>query len=111
MPTGREDARCGNTGRKSKTKKCERPNPTSNTTAPQPRSIELSEEQVQALDIITHGLSDPDRQVMLVEGYAGVGKTSLAARLPHIYPGRVAFSAPTGKASAVMRSRGCPEAT
>src|SRR4051794_1826439 len=102
-----KDAQCGNTGRKSKAKKCERPNPTLNATAPQPHLIELSGEQVQALDITSNRLSDPARQVVLVEGYAGVGKTSLAARIPAIYPGQITYAAPTGKASAVMRSRGC----
>jgi exodeoxyribonuclease-5 len=46
-------------------------------------------------------------QVFRLFGYAGTGKTTLARHIAEAVDGEVKFAAFTGKAAAVMRSKGC----
>ncbi|MBX6327627.1 MAG: AAA family ATPase [Pseudolabrys sp.] len=55
----------------------------------------------------THGTP----QVFRLFGYAGTGKTTLARHVAENFHGEVKFAAFTGKAAAVMRSKGCRGAT
>lgn len=50
-------------------------------------------------------------QVMRVFGYAGTGKTTMAKEIAESIPGTVLFMTFTGKASLVLRSKGCQGAT
>ena len=73
--------------------------------------MEFSSEQIAALARVRAWLADPDRQpVFRLFGYAGTGKTTLARALAADHPA-TAFGAFTGKAAAVMRAKGCDEAT
>lgn len=49
------------------------------------------------------------RQVCAMAGYAGTGKTTVVADLISLFKG-CAVCAPTGKAAAVLREKGCPDA-
>lgn len=50
-------------------------------------------------------------QVFRLFGYAGTGKTTLARHIAEDIDGNVIFCAFTGKAAAVMRSKGCEDAS
>lgn len=52
-----------------------------------------------------------NEQIFLLDGYAGTGKTSLAAELVANAPGQWLFGALTGKAAHVLRQRGCDAKT
>jgi exodeoxyribonuclease-5 len=66
-----------------------------------------SEQQRDALDEIESWLEAPERPFFYLAGYAGTGKTTLAAEIGRRYAGDVVFGAYTGKAAAVMESKGC----
>src|SRR5262249_33854806 len=51
----------------------------------------------------------PDKQVFLLYGYAGTGKTTLARYAARSSPKPI-YTAFTGKAAAVMRVKGCQDA-
>lgn len=74
--------------------------------------VELTEEQVKAVDLCTTRLRSKVPLSTLF-GSAGTGKTEvarhIAARLKD--EGQVAFCAPTGKAALVLRRRGVPATT
>lgn len=70
-----------------------------------------SPKQDQALQAVNAWLSDPDGpQVFRLFGYAGTGKTTLARHLAEGVSGLVLFGAFTGKATHVLRQKGCPNA-
>lgn len=66
-------------------------------------------EQDRVLQDIKHWLANPGPQWRYLAGFAGSGKTSLAARLAQDY--NVAFVAFTGRAAQVLIEKGCPNAT
>ena len=53
----------------------------------------------------------PGRPVFYLAGYAGTGKSTLAAHLDELMGGGVIYAAYTGKAAAVLRRKGCANAT
>jgi exodeoxyribonuclease-5 len=66
-----------------------------------------SEQQLDALAAIECWLGARDQPFFYLAGYAGTGKTTLAAEIGRRYAGDVVFGAYTGKAAAVMESKGC----
>lgn len=74
--------------------------------------VELSVDQVAALDKVKAWLSDPGRpQVFRLFGHAGSGKTTLAAYVERHFAGRTHFMAPTGKAALRLQAKHCLGAT
>jgi exodeoxyribonuclease-5 len=69
-----------------------------------------SPQQDAALKAVSRWLNEKDRQVFRLFGYAGTGKTTLAKKLAEDASGEVAFAAFTGKATLVLRSKGCKDA-
>jgi exodeoxyribonuclease-5 len=72
----------------------------------------LAPDQYAAIDraVVWHSLRD--RPYFRLEGAAGTGKTSVASTIAgKCAPGSTAYIAPTGKAAAVLRSKGCEGAT
>jgi exodeoxyribonuclease-5 len=67
-----------------------------------------SPKQDQALRAVDAWLSDPN--VFRLFGYAGTGKTTLARHFAESVSGLVLFGAFTGKATHVLRQKGCPNA-
>jgi exodeoxyribonuclease-5 len=66
-----------------------------------------SRQQLAALDAIARWREANDRPFYFLSGYAGTGKSTLAAALDGREPDTVAYGAYTGKAAAVMRAKGC----
>jgi exodeoxyribonuclease-5 len=64
----------------------------------------LSDEQEAAMAKIDAFMADADRQLLVLHGCAGTGKTTLAAHAVRQYP-EVGLHALTGKAAAVLRER------
>jgi exodeoxyribonuclease-5 len=74
----------------------------------QTEPICLSSQQQEALDRIERWFdSDNRKPFYYLAGYAGVGKTTLAKSVARRIGGTVLYGAFTGKAAAVMRSKGC----
>lgn len=74
-------------------------------------SIEWSPQQKAALALVREWYDGPE-QVFRLFGYAGTGKTTLALACSKIAKGGAAlFGAFTGKASLVLRQKGCPAET
>lgn len=72
--------------------------------------IELSPTQAAASELVRAWLSrgyNPEQPVFRLFGYAGSGKTSAAMSLAEHAEGRVCFATFTGKASSVLRDKGC----
>lgn len=70
-----------------------------------------SQQQSAALAAVAKWIADPKgQQVFRLFGYAGSGKTTLAKHLAEGVKGRVLFACFTGKASLVLRQKGCEEA-
>ena len=65
--------------------------------------MKLSNQQADAVAAIEQWRREGSRQVFLLHGYAGTGKTTI---LKAINPSGVAWCAPTGKAAAVMAAKG-----
>jgi exodeoxyribonuclease-5 len=65
-----------------------------------------SPEQEHAIKLVRRWMKKRDRQVFRLFGYAGTGKTTLAQELGRGYA-LTRFAAFTGKATDVMRQRGC----
>jgi exodeoxyribonuclease-5 len=64
----------------------------------------FNEEQLTALEQIVEWLQDPDADwCFLLEGYAGTGKTYTIEGLIELAKGRLIFTAPTNKATKVLR--------
>ena len=70
-----------------------------------------SPEQDTALRRVDEWLKSDDQQVFRLFGYAGTGKTTLARHFAEGVSGHVLFGAYTGKASHVLRQKGCEGAT
>lgn len=71
-----------------------------------------SAQQEQALAAVRLWLGDPNApQVFRLFGFAGTGKTTIAKEVQSMTAGRVLYATFTGKASLVLRSKGCPNAS
>lgn len=69
-------------------------------------------QQESALKAIRYWLKHDDgRQVFVLFGSAGTGKSTIAKEVVGMVNGRVLFAAFTGKAAMVMRSKGCDGAS
>ena len=66
-----------------------------------------SPQQDAALKAVSHWLRDEGSPVFRLFGYAGTGKTTLAKEIAAGARGTVLFGAYTGKASLVLRQKGC----
>jgi len=77
--------------------------------------MEFSPQQDRALMAVAEWQKAAQRrranQVFRLFGYAGTGKTTLARHIAEGIDGAVIFCAFTGKAAAVMRSKGCEDAS
>ena len=63
----------------------------------------LKGEQIAAAEAISTFLADPKKKTFLLEGGAGTGKTYTAQALLDSVKGRVLYTAPTNKATRVLR--------
>jgi exodeoxyribonuclease-5 len=71
-----------------------------------------SPQQERAIADVRAWLKDPKgKQVFRLFGYAGTGKTTLAKEMAKTVKGRVLFATFTGKASLVLRQKGCDGAS
>ena len=71
-----------------------------------------SPQQERAIADVRAWLADPQgKQVFRLFGYAGTGKTTLAKELAKSVKGGVLFATFTGKASLVLRQKGCEDAS
>lgn len=71
-----------------------------------------SQQQEEAIVAVRDWLADPvGSPIFRLFGYAGTGKTTLAKELAGVVKGRVLFATFTGKASLVLRSKGCADAS
>ncbi len=70
-----------------------------------------SPQQQSALDRVGRWITEKNRPVFQLAGYAGTGKTTLAKYLAESVTGRVYFAAFTGKAAYVLRKKGVPNAS
>jgi exodeoxyribonuclease-5 len=77
------------------------------TTSTITRASDWSDQQLDALDAVEAWLDDGGEDYFYLAGYAGTGKTTLAAEIAERQGGDVVFGALTGKAAAVMAQRGC----
>lgn len=64
---------------------------------------QLKGEQIAAAEAISTFLASPDQSRFLLQGGAGTGKTYTAQSLIDSYRGRVLYTAPTNKATRVLR--------
>jgi exodeoxyribonuclease-5 len=75
-----------------------------------PTGLILGAQQQSAVDAVRSWIRTPCApQIFRLFGYAGTGKTTLAKTIAADLP-RVEFAAFTGKAAAVLRSKGCDDA-
>lgn len=71
-----------------------------------------SPQQERAIADVRAWLADPSgKQIFRLFGYAGTGKTTLAKELARSVRGTVLFATFTGKASLVLRQKGCEDAS
>lgn len=71
-----------------------------------------SPQQDAAIKAVRDWLADPNgKQIFRLFGYAGTGKTTLAKELAGTVKGSVLFATFTGKASLVLRQKGCTDAS
>ena len=73
--------------------------------------MQFSAQQEAALSAVSRWLKERSSQVLYLAGFAGTGKSTLARHFAEGVDGRVMFGSFTGKAAAVMRDKGCPDAT
>lgn len=74
--------------------------------------MNFSPQQGAAIQSVRAWLADPaGKQVFRVFGYAGTGKTTIAKELAKSVRGMVLFATFTGKASLVLRNKGCDAST
>lgn len=69
-----------------------------------------SPQQDQSLKAVGQWLKDPHSKIFRLFGYAGTGKTTIAKEIAGMVSGTVLFMCFTGKASLVLRKKGCPGA-
>jgi exodeoxyribonuclease-5 len=77
-------------------------------------AITLSPEQLNAVNLTRKWYNEQNKQYFVIAGLAGTGKSSIVNYLPNelgLSHNNVAYTAYTGKASMVMRSKGCYGAT
>ena len=81
-------------------------------------NIILSSHQKDAVSKIAQWYNHPtmlDKKAFILNGYAGVGKTSIAKLLPELVlnsgPESIAYATPTGKAASQLRKKGCQKVT
>jgi exodeoxyribonuclease-5 len=73
--------------------------------------MEWTAQQSNALQRVQTWLNTPSApQIFRLFGYAGTGKTTLAKEIESMVRGRTMYMAYTGKASLVLRSKGCAAA-
>ena len=71
-----------------------------------------SPQQEDAIKSVQEWLRDKrGPQIFRLFGFAGTGKTTLAKELAGMAGGKVLFATFTGKASLVLRSKGCADAS
>jgi exodeoxyribonuclease V len=75
-----------------------------------PKGPRWADQQREAIAAILSWLERRDRPYFYLAGYAGTGKTTLAAHIGRQLAGTVIFGAYTGKAADVMRKKGCADA-
>lgn len=68
--------------------------------------MELSPKQSAAISAVDEWFKYSEQQIFRLFGYAGTGKTTIANRFAEGIDGDVLYGAYTGKAAAVMRSKG-----
>lgn len=74
--------------------------------------MQLTSDQLRAVDKIDAWLPDPMRQMFYLTGVAGTGKSTLIKRALSSWSGlHIEYGAYTAKAALVMRNKGCPDAT
>ena len=73
--------------------------------------MQFSPQQEQAISLVQEWHKSGGKQPFYLAGYAGTGKTTLAKEFASGIGGPVYFGAFTGKASYVLRTKGCPGAT
>lgn len=74
--------------------------------------MNFSPQQETAIKAVREWLADRrGKQVFRVFGYAGTGKTTIAKELAKSVKGHVLFATFTGKASLVLRKKGCEDAS
>lgn len=74
--------------------------------------MKFSPKQAQALDAIAAWLADPGaKQTFYLAGVAGSGKSTLVEHIVRDLDGKICYAAPTGKATLVLRRKGCPATT
>lgn len=73
--------------------------------------MKFSPKQDEAIVRVNDWFNNSDQQVFYLAGYAGTGKTTLAKEFASGISGQVYFAAYTGKASYVLRKKGCPATT
>lgn len=66
-----------------------------------------SPQQDQSLKAVGEWLKDPHSKIFRLFGYAGTGKTTIAKEIAGMVNGCVLFMCFTGKASLVLRKKGC----
>jgi exodeoxyribonuclease-5 len=76
----------------------------------QDNAIDFSSQQREALEAIKRWLEYGNQQVFRLFGYAGCGKTTLARYFGAMNGNGTQYAAFTGKASFVLRQRGCANA-
>jgi exodeoxyribonuclease-5 len=73
--------------------------------------IAWSSQQLEAIEQFAEWQDDPrGGQIFRIDGYAGTGKTTFAQKAGTMCKGTCLFCAYTGKAAAVLRSKGCHDA-
>jgi exodeoxyribonuclease-5 len=73
------------------------------------KRLPWSSQQLEALDAIGCWLDHGKQPFFFLAGYAGTGKSTIASEVGRRND-KVIFAAFTGKASAVMREKGCADA-
>jgi ATP-dependent exoDNAse (exonuclease V) alpha subunit len=74
------------------------------------RPVEWSGQQLEALDRITDWYENSDKLVYRLAGVYGGGKTTLLPQIARRLKVKVVYGAYTGRATAVMRTKGCTDA-
>jgi exodeoxyribonuclease-5 len=79
--------------------------------SPQPGAPEWSPQQRTAITLIRDWHGSPSKPYFFLDGPAGTGKTTLLKAIGDTLGVTVAFASFTGKAAAVMRRKGCEDAS